>query len=95
VSRGIYVTNDWYLRYNNFQSGDFSTIPRDAMFLIKDGKIESSLKELRISDNMLRILGNIGELSKERKWIKWWEVEVPTLTPIALVKGMKFTRSRM
>ncbi|MGD1060061.1 MAG: TldD/PmbA family protein [Methanomassiliicoccales archaeon] len=95
VQNGIYVTNDWYLRYNNYQTGDFSTIPRDAMFLVKDGKIERSIKELRISDNMLRILSNVSELSRERKWIRWWEVEVPTLAPTALVKGLKFTRSRM
>ncbi|MDD1769652.1 MAG: TldD/PmbA family protein [Methanomassiliicoccales archaeon] len=95
VSKGIYVTNGWYLRYNNYQTGDFSTIPRDAMFLIKDGKIERSIKELRISDNMLRILNNVSELSSDRKWVRWWEVEVPTLTPSALVKGLRFTRSRM
>ncbi len=95
VQKGIYVTNDWYLRYNNYQTGDFSTIPRDAMFLIKDGKIERSIRELRISDNMLRILSNVSELSRDRKWVRWWEVETPTLTPSALVKGLKFTRSRM
>jgi PmbA protein len=44
---------------------------------------------------MLRILSNVSELSRERKWIRWWEVEVPTLAPTALVKGLKFTRSRM
>jgi len=95
IDLGIYVTNDWYLRYQNYRTGDFSTIPRDGMFLIKQGEISASIRELRISDNMLRILGNIVELSKLRSWIKWWEVDVPTLAPYALIKDLNFTKSRM
>lgn len=95
VDDGIYVTNDWYLRYQNYRTGDFSTIPRDGMFRIKHGEIAASIKELRISDNMLRILQSIVDLSRERTWIKWWEVEVPTLTPYALISELNFTKSRM
>ncbi|HUL39385.1 MAG TPA: TldD/PmbA family protein [Methanomassiliicoccales archaeon] len=94
VERGIYVTNDWYLRYQNYQTGDFSTIPRDAMFLIEGGRLVRPIKELRISDNLLRMLSSVKELTKERKWVKWWEVEVPTLCPSALVGKVRFTKSR-
>ena len=83
------------MRYQNFRTGDFSTIPRDGMFQIKHGEIEASIRELRISDNMLRILQNVIELSSSRTWIKWWEVEVPTLTPYALISELNFTKSRM
>lgn len=93
IDRGIYVTNDWYLRYQNYATGDFSAIPRDAMFLIEDGRVVSSLKELRISDNVLKMLQRVKGLSKERKWIKWWEVGTPTLTPTALVSEVQFTAS--
>jgi len=95
IDDGIYVTNDWYLRYQNYQTGDFSTIPRDGMFRIKDGRIEKSIRELRISDNMLRIFRNIRELSRSRFWIRWWEVEVPTFTPYAVIEGLNFTKSMM
>ena len=95
VDEGIYVTNDWYLRYQNYRTGDFSTIPRDGMFLIRDGRIDKPVRELRISDNMLRILKNIKALSRERHWIRWWEVEVPTLTPYALIDDLNFTKSTM
>ncbi|MCG7840493.1 MAG: TldD/PmbA family protein [Methanomassiliicoccales archaeon] len=93
VDRGIYVTNDWYLRYQNYSTGDFSAIPRDAMFLIEDGQIVASLRELRISDNVLSMLQRVKGLSKERKWIKWWEVGTPTLSPTALVGELHFTAS--
>ena len=95
IDYGIYVTNDWYLRYQNYRTGDFSTIPRDGMFLIKDGGIEKPIRELRISDNMLRIFRSIRDLSKTRYWIKWWEVEVPTLTPYAVIEDLNFTKSTL
>jgi PmbA protein len=95
IDDGIYVTNDWYLRYQNYQTGDFSTIPRDGMFRIKHGRIENPIRELRMSDNMLSIFKNIRNLSKGRYWIKWWEVDIPTLTPYAVVEDLNFTKSTM
>jgi len=95
IDEGIYVTNDWYLRYQNYRTGDFSTIPRDGMFLIRNGEIKTSIRELRISDNMLRIFRSITGLSDSRQWVKWWEVAVPTLTPYAVVEDMIFTKSGM
>ena len=95
IDRGIYVTNDWYLRYQNYRTGDFSTIPRDGMFMIRDGELSSSIKELRISDNMLRILKNIREISRTRIWVKWWEVDIPTLAPYVIVEDLNFTKSTM
>lgn len=95
IDDGIYVTNDWYLRYQNYRTGDFSTIPRDGMFRIKHGEIAESIRDLRISDNMLRILNNIVDLSESRVWVRWWEVEIPTLAPYALIGKLNFTKSRM
>jgi PmbA protein len=94
VHRGIYVTNNWYLRYQNYGTGDFSTIPRDAMFLIEDGELVRPIKELRISDNLPGILSLVTKVSKERTWVRWWEVEVPTLCPSALVEKVRFTKSK-
>ncbi|MCD6260182.1 MAG: TldD/PmbA family protein [Thaumarchaeota archaeon] len=93
IDDGIYVTNDWYLRYQNYRTGDFSTIPRDGLFRIRRGSIESSIKGLRISDNMLRILSGIRELGRERYWISWWEVETPVYAPHAIVEKLNFTKS--
>jgi PmbA protein len=95
IDDGMYVTNDWYLRYQNYRTGDFSTIPRDGMFLIRNGEIQASIRDLRISDNMVRIMQNLRELSRPRTWIKWWEVNIPTLTPYAVVEDLNFTKSGM
>ena len=93
IDDGIYVTNDWYLRYQNYRTGDFSTIPRDGLFRIRRGSIESSIKGLRISDNMLRILSGIRGLGGERYWISWWEVRTPVYAPHAIVEKLNFTKS--
>ncbi len=93
VERGIFVTNDWYLRYRNFRTGDFSTIPRDGLFLIKNGSIEAALKDLRLSDNILRMMNNLEDMTADKYWIKWWEVEVPVKAPYALIRGVNFTKS--
>jgi len=88
---GLYVTNNWYTRFQNYQTGDFSTICRDGIFEIKNGKIGHPVKGLRLSDNMIRILQSAKAMSKDRDWVKWWEVDTPTLTPYVLVEGAGIT----
>jgi len=95
IDRGIYVTNDWYLRYQNHRTGDFSTIPRDAMFLIVRGSIERPIKGLRLSDNILRMFGKLREVGAEGSWIEWWEVETPTYAPPAVFDSVNFTASAL
>ena len=91
---GLYVTNNWYTRFQNYQTGDFSTIIRDGVFEIKNGKLSHPLKGVRLSDNMIRILQSVKALSKQVHWIKWWEVDTPTLTPYALVEGVGITTAK-
>jgi len=91
VDDGIYITNNWYLRYQNTRNGDFSTILRDGLFKVEDGEIAGPIKGLRLSDNMLQLLGNIRAVGAERHWVKWWEVETPTLAPAMLINEVNFT----
>jgi PmbA protein len=90
---GLYITNNWYTRFQNYRQGDFSTIPRDAMFQIKNGKLAGPIKGLRVSDNMIRILQSVRAVSKERKWLRWWEVDIPTLLGHFLVDHVGITKS--
>lgn len=93
IKRGILVTNIWYTRFQNQSTGDFSTIPRDAIFLIENGKIKKSLKDIRISENLLKILQNIKALGRIRLAVKGWENEIPVTTPAVLVENVNITRS--
>ncbi len=91
VDNGVYVTNSWYLRYQDQRKGDFSTILRDGLFKIENGQIAGPIKGLRLSGNMLKLFSDIEAVGRERHWIKWWEVDTPTLSPAILVKEANFT----
>jgi len=92
VKKGIYITNVWYTRFQNHETGDFSTIPRDGAFYIENGKIKKPLKDIRISENILKILKNISALGKETTQIKSWEVDTPTTVPYTLIKNVNITK---
>jgi PmbA protein len=95
VKKGLYLTNTWYTRFQNYIKGDFSTIPRDGIFLIENGEVKQSLKDLRISDNALTMLGNIAAISKERQHVHWWmEADPPSLSPYVLIKNVHMTKSK-
>jgi PmbA protein len=95
VKRGLYLTNTWYTRFQNYAKGDFSTIPRDGIFLIEKGEVKQSLKDLRISDNALSLLGNVAGISKERQHVHWWgEADPPSLSPYVLIKDVHITKSK-
>lgn len=86
----IYVTCDWYKRYQNNLTGDFSTIPRDAMFLIEKGEMKP-IKNLRISDNIMRMLSSIDALGNDRVQVYWWEVTTPTVIPTMRIRDCRMT----
>ena len=95
VKNGLYLTNTWYTRFQNYKTGDFSTIPRDGIFLIKNGEIKESWKDIRLSDNALKMLNNISRVSKERQHVHWWsEADPPSLSPYILMKNVQITRPK-
>jgi len=95
VKRGLYLTNTWYTRFQNYATGDFSTIPRDGIFLIENGEVKKSWKDVRLSDNALKMLNNIAGTSKERQHVHWWgEADPPSLSPYVLMKDVQITRPK-
>jgi PmbA protein len=95
VKDGLYLTNTWYTRFQNRVRGDFSTIPRDAIFRIRDGEVVGSWKDVRVTENLLDIFRRIEGLTHERHQVHWWgEVFVPTFAPYALVRDVGVTRAK-
>jgi PmbA protein len=90
---GVIVTNNWYTRFHNYRMGEYSTVPRDAAFLVENGEVKHAIVGIRISDSIPRQLKNISLMSEERKWIEWWEVHTPTFAPWALVKDVLITKA--
>lgn len=92
VKNGIYITNIWYTRFQNYVTGDFSTLPRDGTFIIKDGKLGPSVKGIRITSNMLELLKNVSAVGKDAENIHSWEVSSSVITPPILIKDVNITR---
>ncbi|MBW3017161.1 TldD/PmbA family protein, partial [Candidatus Woesearchaeota archaeon] len=90
---GLRITNTWYTRFQNYLTGDFSSIPRDGIFLIKDGEIVESVKDIRISDNMINLFKSIKATTKEQKQNSGWEVETPVTCGSAVASGINITTS--
>ncbi len=88
----IYVTCNWYTTTTSAIEGIFSTIPRDAMFLIENGEIQQSIRELRISDSFPNLMANIIAIQNKIRQIKWWvEVTTPVFAPAILIENVRFT----
>lgn len=91
VGSGILVTNATYTRFQNFRTGDFSSIIRDGVFKIENGEIVGAMRGLRLSDNLARLLMNVAGVSKEVEQVSHWWMSVPVCTPLVLVKEVGFT----
>jgi PmbA protein len=93
MSKGVILTSNWYTRFKNYRTGEFSTVPRDGAYLVENGKVVKALKGMRMGDDLMRMFSSVRLLSKQREWIEWWEVETPTLCPWILVDGVQITRA--
>ena len=93
MKRGLVLTSNWYTRFKNYRSGEFSTVPRDGAYLVEGGEVAGPVKGMRVGDDLLRLFSSVRLLSREREWIQWWEVETPTLCPWILADGVTVTRA--
>lgn len=94
TKRGLYLNNTWYTRYQNYTTGDFSTIPRDAILRIVNGEIVGAVKNIRISDNMLSLWRNMDAVSEHAQEVYWWEEASPPSTlPTVRARDVSITRS--
>jgi PmbA protein len=94
LGKGVYMVSNWYTRFQNYNTGDFSTICRDGTFLVENGEIKGALKGVRVSDNLLRLFGSVKGMCKERIWVRWWEVRIPTLLPAMIISDVALTKAQ-
>jgi len=93
MKKGIVLTSNWYTRFKNYRTGEFSTVPRDGAYLVERGKIVKPLKGMRMGDDLERMFSSVALLSKHREWIQWWEVDTPTFCPWMMIDGVTITRA--
>ncbi|MEM1938525.1 MAG: TldD/PmbA family protein [Acidilobaceae archaeon] len=92
---GLYATNNWYTRFQNFLEGTFSTVTRDALLIVRRGKPIACSRRARLAGSLPEMLSSIEDLSRERWQIKWWEVRVPIILPHMLIKKITVTSTTL
>ena len=93
VGNGIYITNNWYTRFQNVREGLFSTVARDAVIIIRGGKPVARTRGVRISDSLASLMANVWGTGKQLSQVYWWETPTPGWSPLVLVRGVNITRA--
>ena len=99
IKRGLLITGTWYTRFDNEETGDFSTVPRNLAIYIENGEPKFAVRQLnvrsivgiRIHDNMLRMIRNIKAVSSKAKQASSWDAPDYSIMPDILVEGVKVT----
>jgi len=63
VERGVYVTRLWYGNVVRPKETLVTAVTRDGTFLIEDGRVTRPLRDLRLTDSLLRILSSATGLT--------------------------------
>lgn len=67
TERGILVNRAWYVRYVNPRTLEVTGMTRDGTFLIENGKISHSIKNLRFNQCLPDMLKNVVALSQAQR----------------------------
>ena len=92
IGNGVIVTNNWYTRFQNIKEGLFSTVVRDAAFLVRNGRLSARLRGLRIADSFRVLLRNFVDSSRETKQVYWWDSPLPGTAPYVLVRDLNISK---
>jgi predicted Zn-dependent protease len=88
--RGILVTRLWYLRQVDPRTVLYTGLTRDGTFLIENGKISKSVKNLRFNESPLFMLNNLEGLGRAVR-VAGTESGGDVVMPAIKVKDFNFT----
>ena len=91
LGNGLLLTNTWYTRFQSTREGVFSTMPRDAIIVIKNGEMAGSLKGMRLMGQFNELLKNVEAVGKEAEQVRSWGQSHPSFAPAMLVRNVRLT----
>ena len=96
VERGVYVTRLWYANVVRPKETLITAVTRDGTFLIESGEVTRPLRDLRLTDSVLRILSRTQALTREQKLTADGEFygrrfASGVVCPALLADGVRFT----
>jgi predicted Zn-dependent protease len=90
TQRGILVSRLWYLREVDPRTLLYTGLTRDGTFLIENGRITKSIKNMRFNESPLFMLNNIEALGPTAR-IAGAESGAPIVMPLLKAKDFNFT----
>lgn len=90
TSRGILVTRLWYLREVDPRTLLYTGLTRDGTFLVENGKVTKSVKNLRFNESPLFMLNNIEALGQVAR-VAGTEGGGAVVMPAIKVRDFNFT----
>ena len=90
TQRGILVTRLWYLRPVDPRTVLYTGLTRDGTFLIENGKISKSIKNMRFNESPLFMLNNLEGLGRAER-VAGTEAGGDVVMPVIKVRDFNFT----
>ena len=89
TQRGVLVTRLWYLRETDPRTMSYTGLTRDGTYLIENGKISKSIKNMRFNESPLFLLNNVEALGPVRRTAS--EGPGTQIMPILKARDFNFT----
>jgi predicted Zn-dependent protease len=98
IERGIYVTRLWYVNTVRPKHTLVTGMTRDGTFLIEDGRIGRPLRDVRVTDSVLRLLDRTDALAAQPRLVSEGEFygrryASGVVCPALRVRGLRVTGS--
>ena len=90
TQRGILVSRLWYLREVDPRTLLYTGLTRDGTFLIENGKITKSIKNMRFNESPLFMLNNLEALGPQER-VAGIEAGIPCVMPLLKARDFNFT----
>ncbi len=90
TARGILVTRLWYLREVDPRTVLYTGLTRDGTFLIEEGRISRSIRNLRFNESPLFMLNNLEQLGPAER-LAGTEAGGAVVMPAIKVRDFNFT----
>jgi len=90
TARGILVSRLWYLREVDPRTLLYTGLTRDGTFLIENGKITKSIKNMRFNESPLFMLNNLEALGPQER-VAGIEALIPCVMPLLKARDFNFT----
>ncbi len=98
--RALLVTRFWYTNIVNPRDLSITGMTRDGLFLVEDGRIVGSVKNMRFNVSLFDVFSNVVSVSKESEPVgdsTWYGpfIAIGAIVPTLKVEGFNFSSSTL